>query len=121
VQTPPALPPQPYAPADAHRTPPYNPWAIVSLSFAVSTVIGTWCFGGLVAVITGHIARQQIKRTGESGGSLALAGLVVGYVAIGLFFLFILAYILFFLFVFTIAATHSSPSPSPVPSAVQGG
>jgi uncharacterized membrane protein len=96
---------------------PYNPWAIVSICFAASTIIGTWCFGGLIAVITGHIARQQIKGTGESGGSLALAGLIIGYVAIGLFFLFIAGYILFFVLFFAIASTHSGPSPSPV----QGG
>jgi Domain of unknown function (DUF4190) len=92
---------------------PYNPWAIVSISFAASTVIGTWCFGGLVAVITGHIARQQIKRTGEAGGNLALAGLIVGYVAIGLTFLFIVLYIAFFVFVFTFASIHAHPFPSP--------
>lgn len=115
MQTPPALPPPPYAPVTVHGARPNNPWAIVSISFAVSTVIGTWCFGGLVAVITGHIARQQIKRSGESGASLALAGLVVGYVAIGLFFVFIAVYILVFVFVFAIAATHRSASPSPVP------
>lgn len=115
MQTPPALPPPPYAPATVHGERPYNPWAIVSISFAASTVIGTWCFGGLVAVITGHIARHQIKRSGESGASLALAGLVIGYVAIGLFFVFVVSYLLFFVFVFVIAATHPSASPSPVP------
>jgi hypothetical protein len=115
VQTPPALPPSPYAPVAAHGARPYNPWAIVSISFAASTVIGTWCFGGLVAVITGHIARQQIKQSGESGASLALAGLVVGYVAIGLFLVFVVFYILFFVFVFAFAATHPAASPSPVP------
>jgi hypothetical protein len=105
------MPPPP--PVAAHAARPYNPWAIVSISFAASTVIGTWCFGGIIAVITGHIARQQIKRTGESGASLALAGLVVGYVAIGLFFVFVTLYILFFVFVFAFAATHPSASPSP--------
>jgi Domain of unknown function (DUF4190) len=113
VQTPPAAPPQPYTPAAAYSAPRYNAWAIVSISFAVSTAIGTCGLGGLVAVITGHIARQQIKRTGESGASLALAGLVVGYVAMGLFALFILAYILFFVFAFAFAATHPVTSPTP--------
>jgi hypothetical protein len=104
------LAPPAYAP-QASR--PYNPWAIVSVSFAASTVIGSWCFGGLIAVITGHVARSQIKRSGESGGNLALAGLIVGYVAIGLTFLFIAAYIAFFVFVFAFAATHATATPSP--------
>ncbi len=95
---------------------PYNPWAIVSASFAASTILGTWCLGGLVAVVTGHVARSQIKRTGEGGDGLALAGLIGGYVAIGLFLLLIAAYIAFFGFVFFFAATHPVPSPSPTPS-----
>jgi len=104
------LAPPPYAP-QASR--PYNPWAIVSVSFAASTVIGSWCFGGLIAVITGHVARSQIKRSGEAGGNLALVGLIVGYVAIGLTFLFIAVYIALFVFVFAFAATHANATPSP--------
>lgn len=51
-----------------------NTLAIVSLvsAFLVS----------LVAVITGHIALRQIKRTGESGRGLALAGVVLGYLGL---------------------------------------
>jgi hypothetical protein len=115
-----ALPPTgpPPNPPPGHETPayrsrPYNTWAIVSACFAASTVIGTWCLGGIVAVITGHVARSQIKRTGEAGANLALAGLIVGYISIGLFFLFILAYALFFVFFFALAATHPTPSPTP--------
>jgi peptidyl-prolyl cis-trans isomerase B (cyclophilin B) len=33
----------------------------------------------LVAVITGHIALHQIKRTGDRGRGLAIAGVVIGY------------------------------------------
>jgi hypothetical protein len=103
-------------PADAPQASrPYNPWAIVSVSFAGSTVLGSWCFGGLIAVITGHIARHQIKKSGEAGGNLALVGLIVGYVAIGLFMLFIAAYIAFFIFIAVFAATHATLSPSPTP------
>ena len=48
-------------------------------------------FGG---VITGHIALGQIKRTGEGGKGMAIAGIAVGYAVIGfivLYFLFIFA------------------------------
>lgn len=95
---------------------PYNPWAIVSVSFAASTVIGSWCFGGLIAVITGHVARNQIKQTGEAGGTLALVGLIVGYAAIALTLLFILVYVAFFVFIFAFAAAHPGSFPSPTPS-----
>lgn len=98
-----------------HAARPYNVLAIVSICFAGSAFLGTWCLGGLVAVITGHVARSQIKRTGEAGDSLALAGLIIGYVAIAMFFLFIVGYLVFVAFVFAFAATHPSPSPSPIP------
>jgi hypothetical protein len=56
------------------QEPRYNVLAIVSLvsAFVLS----------LVAVITGHMALGQIKRTGEKGRGLAIAGLVLGYVGI---------------------------------------
>ncbi|MEN5061101.1 DUF4190 domain-containing protein [Luteimonas sp. TWI1416] len=37
--------------------------------------------GSLVAVITGHLARAEIRRTSElDGDGMAVAGLVLGYV-----------------------------------------
>ena len=119
--------PEPAAPAPAYapgvvyaqyavaQSRPYNAWAIVSICFAASTVIGTLCLGGLVAVITGHIARSQIKRSGEQGNSLALAGLIVGYVSIGLTLALIAAYILFFILFIAFVASHSGRAPSPTP------
>jgi uncharacterized protein YacL len=52
----------------------YNVLAIVSLVSAF--------FISLVAIITGHIALGQIKRTGEQGRGLAIAGLVLGYIGV---------------------------------------
>jgi len=52
----------------------FNVLAIVSFvsAFVVS----------LAAVICGHIALSQIKRTGEKGRGFAIAGLVLGYAGI---------------------------------------
>jgi hypothetical protein len=50
-----------------------NTLSVVSLASALSIV------GALIAVITGHIALKQIKASGESGRSLAIAGTVIGY------------------------------------------
>jgi len=52
----------------------YNVLAIVSLVSAF--------FISLAAIITGHIALSQIKRTGEKGRGLAIAGLILGYVGL---------------------------------------
>jgi len=52
----------------------FNVLAIVS--FVSAFVIS------LAAVICGHIALSQIKKTGEKGRGFAIAGLVLGYVGI---------------------------------------
>jgi uncharacterized protein YacL len=73
--------PPPGYPQPGYATPPgpvpqpsTNVLAIVSLVSAF--------FVSLVAIITGHIALSQIRRTGEQGRGLAIAGLVIGYVSI---------------------------------------
>jgi hypothetical protein len=43
------------------------------------------------AIVCGHIAQRQIRQTGEQGGGLALAGLILGYVGGTLFFGLVLA------------------------------
>ena len=53
-----------------------NSLAVVSLATALTSV------GAVAAVITGHIALAQIKKSGASGRALAIAGLVVGYATI---------------------------------------
>jgi len=67
----------------------YNVLAIVSLVSAF--------FVSLAAIICGHIALNQIKKTGEKGRGLAIAGLVLGYAGIVIgaivFIFFILAWI----------------------------
>jgi DUF1707 SHOCT-like domain/Domain of unknown function (DUF4190) len=44
----------------------------------------------ILAIVFGHMARHQIKRTGEQGASLALAGLILGWAAVILAILLIL-------------------------------
>ena len=61
----------PYAPAPQQKT---NTLAIVSLVLAFVVSLG--------AVICGHIALNQIKKTGEQGRGLAIAGLVLGYIGL---------------------------------------
>ncbi|MEY4294107.1 MAG: hypothetical protein RIR29_757 [Actinomycetota bacterium] len=55
-----------------------NTLSVVSLASALTG------FGVVAAIITGHISLAQIKRTGQNGRPLALAGVILGYVAIGL-------------------------------------
>ena len=53
--------------------------------------IFTLGFAAIPAVILGHLARQNIRRTGESGDGMAVAGLVLGYLGIGIWTLIIIA------------------------------
>ncbi len=79
---PPPPGPRPYGDyAPTRRT---NPLAIISLVFGCVQFVFCFFVGAVVAVITGHIARGQIKRNDEAGGGLATAGLILGYVGIGL-------------------------------------
>jgi len=80
VMVPPVAPPV-VAPTDR-----VNNLALASLvcglaQFAVGPL------GTLPAIILGHMARGQIKRTGERGAGLALAGLLLGWgaVVLGIF------------------------------------
>ncbi|MGM0385540.1 MAG: DUF4190 domain-containing protein [Actinomycetota bacterium] len=65
---------------------PTNVLAIVSL---VTSLIGI----GIVGIITGHIARRQIRQTGEAGAGIALAGLIIGYVVTAIEVLFLITII----------------------------
>ena len=47
--------------------------------------LGQFVFGPLAtipAIVFGHMARSQIRRTGEQGAGLALAGLMLGWAAV---------------------------------------
>ena len=47
--------------------------------------LAQFAFGPLAtipAIVFGHVARQQIKRSGEPGAGLALAGLILGWAVI---------------------------------------
>ncbi|WP_307219355.1 DUF4190 domain-containing protein [Microbacterium sp. SORGH_AS_0888] len=48
----------------------------------------------LLGIIFGHIALAQIARTGESGRGLAVAGLVLGYIGVGLGAVVVLFYLI---------------------------
>jgi len=65
-----------------------NGLAIASLACGLAQ----FAFGPLAtipAIVCGHMARSQIKRTGEQGAGLALAGLILGWTAVILGILFI--------------------------------
>jgi uncharacterized membrane protein len=98
---------------------PTNGLAIASLACGIAQ----FAFGPLPtipAIVLGHMARHQIKRTGEQGAGMALAGLLLGWAAV---VLGVLAVLGITLLVFThsghAAFAHAQPRfrPPPAPQA----
>lgn len=89
-QPPAPTPPVTYGAPPPSYGPPRGTNALAIASLVCSLV---WACGAasLAAVITGHLARGQIKRTGEQGGGMALAGLVLGYLGLAV----VVGYVLF--------------------------
>ena len=79
-----------YAPARVPVPPVINSLAVVSLICGLAEV-PTLGLSALPAIILGTEARQQIRETGQRGEGLAVAGLILGWTAIALFFAAILA------------------------------
>ena len=91
--------PQPYPPKPGPQPGQTNVLSVVALVLAFVVPIG--------GIICGHIALAQIKRTGEQGRGLALAGTIVGYVFVGIFILvFVGAILIQVLFFGTAAASY---------------
>ena len=92
-----------YAPAGAGTQ--TNTLAIVSLvagigSFFAHIVPGVGGFTvAVIAVITGYMARNQIKQSGEQGMGMATAGMIIGIVHIALLILLVIV-LIFAIFAF---------------------
>jgi hypothetical protein len=93
-----------YSPAGTQT----NTLAVVSLgagilSFFAHIVPGLGGFTvSLIAIITGYMARKQIKETGEKGMGMATAGMIIGIAHLALIILVVIG-LLFLIFVMGIA------------------
>ncbi len=92
--------PQPsYAPYAIHgqayvyAAPRTSTLAIVSMILSLSALL--FVLPAVAGIVCGHIALAQIKRTGEGGKGMAIAGVVIGYVVIGFTLLAVVAPLLF--------------------------
>jgi Domain of unknown function (DUF4190)/DUF1707 SHOCT-like domain len=61
--------------------PPTNGLAVGAMICGIAEIF-TLGLAAIPAVILGHLARGQIKQTGERGDGMAIAGLVLGYLGI---------------------------------------
>ncbi|HEY2441986.1 MAG TPA: DUF1707 and DUF4190 domain-containing protein [Streptosporangiaceae bacterium] len=102
-------PPRPGPPAVSDAT---NGMAIASLVCGLAQVFS---FGltAIPAIILGHSARGQIRRTGQRGDGMAVAGLVLGWLGIAFFVLIVIG--------FTAAAVTSGHAVTHFPGPGGGG
>ena len=94
-------------PAPAYQTPAYQngyPVQPKTNVLAIISLIAAFVMP-LAAIITGHIALSQIRRTGEQGEGLAKAGLILGYVFVAIGVLIAIAYIVFFVVLVSISGS----------------
>jgi hypothetical protein len=81
---------QPYAQQPYTPQAPTNTMAILALVFA-------FVFAP-AAIVMGHVAKKQIRQTGESGEGLATAGLWLGYIFTSIYVLICAFYIVVAIF-----------------------
>jgi len=94
---------QQYPPPTYYSPPPAPPastsgWAIFSLIAGILAWLGVFGLGGIVAIITGYIAKNEINNSaGRVGGNgMATTGLVLGWLNIAVACLAVCLFILFF-------------------------
>ena len=99
----PYQPYQQYAQPGSHYAGPMAPatsgYAIASLICSLLGFIGFPGIGQILGVIFGHMAIREIDRSNGhlQGRGMAKAGLILGYIGIGLFALFVLIFVVFFI------------------------
>ncbi len=101
------------------QTLPNSSMSIVSLVCGILGITFVPFIGSIIALITGYMAKKEIRESGGAlgGDGLATAGLVLGWLGVGLGVLGLCAFGVFFAIPFCIAifASISSSSSSLLP------
>ena len=103
--------PQPHQPPYGHPPPGYpyvvvNPTNGMAVAALVCSLAGlVTCVSAPVGAVLGHVARRQIRERDESGDGMALAGVIVGWIA---FVIAVIATVLIIIFV--VWAANQPPS-----------
>lgn len=84
-----------------------NALAITSMVCGIAQFFGFWLLATIPAIVCGHIARRQIRETGEQGSGMALAGLIMGWVGAALTAIVVL------IIVIAVIAVNGHPATGP--------
>jgi uncharacterized protein DUF4190 len=78
----------PYAPQGYYQQPPStNGFAIASM---ILGILWLYWVGSILALIFGYVARGQIRAGNQTGDGMAIAGIVLGWIGVGVLALLIL-------------------------------
>jgi hypothetical protein len=81
---------------------PTNGLAIAAMVVSIVGVVGLCLWGPLsifvspVGAILGHVAKGKLRTTGEAGAGMALTGVIVGWIGLGLSILLVGLYVALF-------------------------
>lgn len=80
----------PYGPAPYGQAPYGHPYAPpprtngLAIASLVLGILWLYWIGSILALVFGYVAKNQIRERGEGGGGLATAGIVLGWVGVGI-------------------------------------
>jgi MFS family permease len=88
----------PQSPGSSQRTGPTNTKAVLAFVFGLLGIILIPFIGSIIAVVFGHMARQELRdRPEETGDGLALAGLIMGWIMLAIIGLLLAIFIVLLL------------------------
>ena len=107
---------QPYEPYGypGHPYPPYPYPAPRTNALAIASLVCAFLFAPL-GIVFGHLSLSQIRRSGEDGRGLALAGLAIGYVVTIAAILAVVAATLLFAWAARVVRESSDPGGAGIP------
>jgi hypothetical protein len=87
----------------APQAPRLGTWALVSMICGAVSIVSLQSILAVLAIVFGFIGLNEVKKSQGTveGRGFAIAGIVTGFISIGLTLAFIALYILYFVFLFS--------------------
>jgi len=91
----------------APPAPSLGTWALVSMICGAVSIVSFQSILAVLAIVFGFIGLNEVKKSQGTveGRGFAIAGIVTGFISIGLTLAFIALYILYFVFLFSALST----------------
>jgi hypothetical protein len=85
-----------------------NALAFGSLLCGIVSLVSCNPIGSILAIVCGHMGRKQIRQRPErfTGDGMGLAGLILGYICLGLWVALILFYVVMFIVLIAASSAH---------------